>query len=85
MTPSAPAEMTHTPDSPAASTLPSAGFRRMDQPFWLKALVTGGGVGLIGLELWWFLFSRPRPSTSRPPASPTPGGPPTSDPVATND
>lgn len=33
-------------------------FRRIEQPLWSKALVTGGGVGLIGLEIWWFLLSQ---------------------------
>ncbi|MBE7380464.1 MAG: cupredoxin domain-containing protein [Leptolyngbya sp. SIO1E4] len=33
-------------------------FRPIEQPLWIKALVTGGGLGLIGLELWWFLFSQ---------------------------
>ncbi|MBV6627821.1 MAG: hypothetical protein KI793_33680 [Rivularia sp. (in: Bacteria)] len=32
-------------------------FRRIEQPLGLKAAVTLGGIGLIGLELWWFLFS----------------------------
>lgn len=29
----------------------------------LKTGVTLGGIALIGLELWWFLFSRSRNST----------------------
>ncbi len=33
-------------------------FRRIEQPLGLKAAVTVGGIGLIGLELWWFLFSK---------------------------
>lgn len=33
-------------------------FRRLEQPFSLKVLVTLSGMGLIGLELWWFLFSK---------------------------
>jgi len=33
-------------------------FRRIEQPLGLKTLVTLGGLGLIGLELWWFLFSQ---------------------------
>ncbi len=33
-------------------------FRRIEQPLGLKFAVTLGGVGLIGLELWWFLFSK---------------------------
>lgn len=35
-------------------------FRRIEQPLALKAIVTLGGLGLIGLELWWFLFSQPK-------------------------
>jgi plastocyanin domain-containing protein len=35
-------------------------FRPIDQPLALKAIVTLGGLGLIGLELWWFLFSQPK-------------------------
>lgn len=34
-------------------------FRRLDQPLWSKVVVTGAGLGLIGLELWWFLLSKP--------------------------
>jgi plastocyanin domain-containing protein len=35
-------------------------FQAIDQPLWVKGAVTAGGVGLIGLELWWFLFSKPK-------------------------
>jgi plastocyanin domain-containing protein len=38
-------------------------FQRLDQPLWLKGVVTTGGLGLISLELWWFLLSKPK---SRP-------------------
>lgn len=33
-------------------------FRRIEQPLGLKAAVALGGIGLIGLELWWFIFSK---------------------------
>ena len=33
-------------------------FRRIEQPPGNKIVVTLGGVGLIGLELWWFLLSK---------------------------
>ncbi|MCW6050946.1 cupredoxin domain-containing protein [Microcoleus sp. A2-C5] len=33
-------------------------FRPIQQPFGLKVGVTLGGLALIGLELWWFLFSK---------------------------
>jgi plastocyanin domain-containing protein len=35
-------------------------FRQIDQPLGNKIVVTLGGLGLIGLELWWFLLSKPR-------------------------
>ena len=36
----------------------TAQFRRIEQPLGIEVLVTLGGLGLIGLELWWFLFSQ---------------------------
>ena len=35
-------------------------FRRIEQPLSNKVAVTIGGLGLIGLELWWFLLSKPK-------------------------
>ncbi|BAU63021.1 hypothetical protein STA3757_03760 [Stanieria sp. NIES-3757] len=35
-------------------------FQRIEQPLSNKLIVTVGGLGLIGLELWWFLFSQPK-------------------------
>lgn len=35
-------------------------FRRIEQPLGNKVSVTLGGLGLIGLELWWFLLSKPK-------------------------
>jgi plastocyanin domain-containing protein len=40
---------------PTSST---AQFRQIEQPLSLKIGVTAGGLTLIGLELWWFLFSK---------------------------
>jgi plastocyanin domain-containing protein len=37
-----------------------AEFQQIDQPLWVKGAVTMGGLGLIGLELWWFLLSKPK-------------------------
>ncbi|WP_297080398.1 hypothetical protein [Thermoleptolyngbya sp. M55_K2018_002] len=37
-------------------------FQRIEQPLWAKIAVTTGGLGLVGLELWWFLLSQPRAS-----------------------
>lgn len=49
------AQMSHDEMQPSGAT---TSFRRIDQPFWLKSAVTAGGIGLIGVELWWFLFSK---------------------------
>ncbi len=35
-------------------------FQRIEQPLGNKIAVTVGGLGLIGLELWWFLLSKPK-------------------------
>lgn len=44
---------------PAAPNLQQNGkFRRIEQPLSLKVGVTLGGIALIGLELWWFQFSK---------------------------
>ena len=32
-------------------------FRKIEQPLGLKLAVIAGGLGLIGAELWWFMFS----------------------------
>jgi len=51
-----PGDSTHSmPRSPESSQ-----FQRIDQPLGTKVAVTLGGLGLIGLELWWFLFSQPK-------------------------
>lgn len=35
-------------------------FQRIEQPLGNKIAVTAAGLGLIGLELWWFLLSKPQ-------------------------
>ncbi len=35
-------------------------FRFINQPLGLKVGVSAAGLGLIGLELWWFLLSKPK-------------------------
>lgn len=35
-------------------------FQWIEQPLWVKGAVTAGGLGLIGLELWWFLLYKPK-------------------------
>ncbi|MFB2893733.1 cupredoxin domain-containing protein [Aerosakkonemataceae cyanobacterium BLCC-F50] len=47
-----PMEMTHS------ITEKNVQFRKINQPLGLKLGVTLGGLCLIGLELWWFMFSK---------------------------
>lgn len=35
-------------------------FQRIEQPLSSRVAVTLAGLGLISLELWWFLFSPPK-------------------------
>lgn len=53
------AQMTHEEMQPSGTELKEQ-FQKVEQPLWLKGVVTAGGLGLIGLELWWFLGSKPR-------------------------
>ncbi|HAA31985.1 MAG TPA: hypothetical protein DDW76_04120 [Cyanobacteria bacterium UBA11369] len=43
---------------PAEHSEQTGEFRRIEQPLGLKVGVTLGGLALLGLELWWFLFSK---------------------------
>lgn len=45
---------------PAEHTTEGTQFRRIEQPLGNKVAVTVGGLGLISLELWWFLLSKPK-------------------------
>ncbi|HEY9750399.1 MAG TPA: cupredoxin domain-containing protein [Allocoleopsis sp.] len=47
-------------EMPAHSNPSDRQFQRLEQPLSHKAIVTLGGLGLIGLELWWFLLSKPK-------------------------
>jgi len=47
-------------EMPAEPTTQNTQFRRLEQPLGNKVAVTLGGLGLIGLELWWFLLSKPK-------------------------
>ena len=51
-----PAQMNHDDMAPTST----GQFQRIEQPIWSKVAVTGAGLGLIGLELWWFLLSKPK-------------------------
>ncbi|BAB77994.1 cupredoxin domain-containing protein [Anabaena sp. FACHB-709] len=39
-------------------------FQPINQPLGNKLAITLGGLGLIGLELWWFLLSKPKSQTA---------------------
>ncbi|MCX7596469.1 MAG: cupredoxin domain-containing protein [Fischerella sp.] len=52
------ARMTH--EMPTSETSQTTQFRRIEQPLWVKGAVTVAGLALIGLELWWFLLSKPK-------------------------
>jgi plastocyanin domain-containing protein len=47
-------------ESHSSATVQTNQFQRIDQPLWRKVSVTLGGLGLIGLQLWWFLLSKPK-------------------------
>ncbi|WP_225894589.1 cupredoxin domain-containing protein [Leptolyngbya sp. O-77] len=53
------AQEMHTEMQPS-TTEKAEQFQRIEQPLWAKVAVTAGGLGLIGLELWWFLLSKPK-------------------------
>lgn len=52
------AQMNH--EMPTTERAQTTQFRRIEQPFWVKGAVTTVGFGLIGLEIWWFLLSKPK-------------------------
>lgn len=53
------AQMSHEEMQPSP-TGPTEPFQQIEQPIGNKLAVTLGGLGLIGLELWWFLLSKPK-------------------------
>ncbi|MEM7595026.1 MAG: hypothetical protein AAF383_26595 [Cyanobacteria bacterium P01_A01_bin.83] len=45
-------------EMPASTEKHTSQFQRIEQPIGLKLAVALGGLGLIGAELWWFMFSK---------------------------
>ncbi len=43
---------------PASAGEQTSQFQKIEQPLSLKLAVAVGGLGLIGAELWWFMFSK---------------------------
>ncbi|MBW4536376.1 MAG: cupredoxin domain-containing protein [Pleurocapsa minor HA4230-MV1] len=55
------AQMPHNMNEMQPSQREQTGqFQPIEQPLSNKIIVTVGGLGLIGLELWWFLLSKPK-------------------------
>ncbi|MBF2021566.1 MAG: cupredoxin domain-containing protein [Hydrococcus sp. C42_A2020_068] len=54
------AQMPHQDRIQPSQNQPTEQFQRIEQPIVNKIAVTLGGLGLIGLELWWFLLSKPK-------------------------
>ncbi|AFZ01556.1 cupredoxin domain-containing protein [Calothrix sp. PCC 6303] len=48
----------NTHEMPHSKNSQTTEFQRIEQQLWVKAAVTAGGLGLIGLNLWWFLLSK---------------------------
>ncbi|OUL29614.1 hypothetical protein BV372_22965 [Nostoc sp. T09] len=57
------AQMTH--EMPASEKSSRTEFQPIEQPLAIKGAVTVGGLALIGLELWWFLLSKPKSQTAQ--------------------
>ena len=45
-------------EMPASAEKQTSQFQKIEQPIGLKLVVALGGLGLIGAELWWFMFSK---------------------------
>lgn len=45
-------------EMPASAGEQTSQFQKIEQPLSLKLAVALGGLGLIGAELWWFMFSK---------------------------
>jgi plastocyanin domain-containing protein len=61
--PRAIAQPEEMPGMPGHTQSQPRGFQKVDQPLPVKAGVVVGGITLIGLELWWFLFSKKKSQT----------------------
>ncbi|MBC8000590.1 MAG: cupredoxin domain-containing protein [Leptolyngbya sp.] len=51
-------------EMPGSHSAPQGQFARLEQPLGVKLGVAAAGVSLIGLELWWFLLSKPKAKQS---------------------
>lgn len=51
-------------EMPASASGQTTQFLPIEQPLELKVAVTVGGIALIGLDLWWFIFSKTKAAQS---------------------
>jgi hypothetical protein len=51
---------------PDRAAMASHGFPAIEQPLAVKIAVTLAGAALIGLELWWFLWSKTQTHSTKP-------------------
>ncbi|HEY9771176.1 MAG TPA: cupredoxin domain-containing protein [Coleofasciculaceae cyanobacterium] len=52
-------------EMPASNGEQKSQFQKIEQPLSLKLAVALGGLGLIGAELWWFMFSKTKSQKAR--------------------
>ena len=52
-------------EMPVSASEQTSSFRQIEQPLGTKIAVTLGGLGLVGVELWWFLMSKNRAATAK--------------------
>ena len=52
-------------EMPASAGEQTSQFQKIEQPISLKLAVALGGLGLIGAELWWFMFSKTKSQKAR--------------------
>ncbi|GAB4551705.1 MAG: hypothetical protein Tsb0014_45830 [Pleurocapsa sp.] len=58
LTPNVSLAQRHEVEMPASAGEQTSQFQKIEQPLGLKIAVALGGLGLIGAELWWFMFSK---------------------------
>ena len=56
-------------EMPALAGEQTSQFQKIEQPLGLKLAVALGGLGLIGAELWWFMFSHTNSQHLKPSSS----------------
>ena len=56
-------------DMSASAEKQTSQFQKIEQPIGLKLAVALCGLGLIGAELWWFMFSRANSQHLKPSSS----------------